>query len=88
MARARLVRDRALRAAERAGVAAEGEILEGSPRKRILDFARHRGAQLVVVGRRRRRLGRRVFCAVVRTARRAVVVAQGSTRSMVAGSSA
>lgn len=88
MARARLVRDRALRAAERAGVAAEGEILEGSPRKRILEFARDRGAQLVVVGRRRRRLGRRVSCAVVRTARRPVVVAQGSTRSIVAGSKA
>lgn len=56
MARARHVLDRALRAAACAGVAAEGEILEGSPRKRILEFARDRGARLVVVGRRRRRL--------------------------------
>ena len=60
MARARHVLDRALRAAARAGVAAEGEILEGSPRRRILEFARERGARLVVVGRRRRRLRRSV----------------------------
>jgi nucleotide-binding universal stress UspA family protein len=76
MARARRVLARALRAASRAGVAAEAEILEGSPRRRILEFARERGARLVVVGRRRRRLGRSVSCAVVRAARRPVVVAQ------------
>lgn len=57
MARGRHVINRALRAAARAGVAAEGEILEGSPRKRILEFARDRGARLVVVGRRRLRRG-------------------------------
>jgi nucleotide-binding universal stress UspA family protein len=61
MARARHVLDRALRAAARAGIAAEGEILEGRPRKRILEFARDRGARLVVVGRRRRRLRRSLF---------------------------
>jgi nucleotide-binding universal stress UspA family protein len=88
MARARRVLDRALRAAACAGVAAEGEILEGSPRKRILELARDRGARLVVVGRRRRRLGRSVSSAVVRTARRPVVVAQGLTRSAVAGRTA
>jgi len=76
MARARGVLARAMRAASRAGVAAEGEILEGSPRRRILEFARERGARLVVVGRRRRRLGRSVSCAVVRAAGRPVVVAQ------------
>jgi nucleotide-binding universal stress UspA family protein len=76
MARARRVLARALRAASRAGVAAEAEILEGSPRRRILEFARERGARLVVVGRRRRRLGRSVSRAVVRAARRPVVVAQ------------
>jgi nucleotide-binding universal stress UspA family protein len=76
MARARRVLARAVRAASRAGVAAEGEILEGSPRRRILEFARERGARLVVVGRRRRRLGRSVSRAVVRAARRPVVVAQ------------
>ncbi|MGH3113954.1 MAG: universal stress protein [Gaiellaceae bacterium] len=78
MARARHVLGRALRAAARAGVAAEGEILEGVPRRRILEFARARGARLVVIGRRRRKLGRSVSRAVVRTARRPVVVAQGA----------
>ena len=83
-ARARRVLDRALGAAARAGVAAEGEILEGPPRKRILEFARARGARLVVVGRRRRRFGRSVSCAVVRTARTPVVVAQGLTSPVIA----
>jgi nucleotide-binding universal stress UspA family protein len=78
MARARRVLGRALGAASRAGVAAEGEILEGSPRKRILEFARDRGARLIVIGRRRRSLGRSVSCAVVRTARSPMVVAQGA----------
>jgi nucleotide-binding universal stress UspA family protein len=76
MARARQALDRALRAAARAGVAAEGEILEGSPHRRIVELARDRGARLVVVGRRRRRLGRSVSGAVVRAARMPVVVAQ------------
>ena len=88
MARARRALEPALRAAVRAGVAAEGEILEGSPRKRILEFARDRSARLVVVGRRRRKLGRSVSGAVVRTAHRPVVVAQGLTRSAVAGRAA
>ena len=86
MARARHALDRALRAAARAGIAAEGEILEGRPRKRILEFARDRGARLVVVGRRRRKLRRSVSSAVVRTGDRPVVVAQRLTRSVVAGS--
>jgi nucleotide-binding universal stress UspA family protein len=85
MARARRALDRALLAAARAGVAAEGEIVEGSPRTRILEFARARGARMVVIGRRRRRLGRSVSCAVVRAARRPVVIAQGFPRPAVAG---
>ena len=76
MAPARRVLDRAVRSAARAGVTASGEILEGSPRKRILEFARERGARFVVVGRRRRRLGRSVSGAVVRAAQRPVVVAE------------
>jgi nucleotide-binding universal stress UspA family protein len=84
MALARRVLDRAVRTAARAGVAATGEVLEGSPRKRILEFARERGARLVVVGRRRRRLGPSVSCAVVRAARRPVVVAQNLDRMAVA----
>jgi nucleotide-binding universal stress UspA family protein len=84
MAPARRVLDRAVRSAARAGVTASSEILEGSPRKRILEFARERGARLVVVGRRRRRLGRSVSCAVVRAAQRPVVVAQDFDRVTVA----
>jgi nucleotide-binding universal stress UspA family protein len=80
MAEARRVLDRALWAAARAGVTAESEILEGAPGKRILEFARDCGARLVVVGRRRRRFGRSVSSAVIRTAGRPVVVAQGSDR--------
>jgi nucleotide-binding universal stress UspA family protein len=78
MAEARRVIDDALRGAAQAGVAAEGEILEGSPRKRIVEFAGDRSARLIVVGSRRRRLGRSVSCAVVRAARRPVLVARGS----------
>ena len=88
MAPARRVLDRAVRTAARAGVAATGEVLEGSPRKRILEFARQRGARLVVVGRRRRRLGTSVSCAVVRAARRPVVVAQDLDRMAVAAKAA
>jgi nucleotide-binding universal stress UspA family protein len=53
--RARRVLDRALAVAKAAGVEAQGEILEGSPRRRIRELARHRGAQLVLAGPRRRR---------------------------------
>jgi nucleotide-binding universal stress UspA family protein len=75
MARARRTLDEACRTAARAGVAAEGEILEGSPGERIPGFARDRGAQLVVVGHRRRLLGRSVSRAVARSATQPVVVA-------------
>jgi nucleotide-binding universal stress UspA family protein len=78
MRRARRVLDRALSVAEGAGVEAEAEILEGSPRRRITEFARDRGAQLVVVGSRRRRLARSVAGAVARAADRPVVVAGGA----------
>jgi nucleotide-binding universal stress UspA family protein len=88
MAPARRVLDRAVRIAARAGVEATGEILEGSPGKRILELARERGARLVVVGRRRRRFGRSVSCAVVRTAGRPVVVAQDLDRMVVTAKAA
>jgi nucleotide-binding universal stress UspA family protein len=74
MARARQVLDSALDAAADANVSAEAEILEGSPRRRISEFALDRGAQLVVVGSRRYRLGRSVSSSVVRDAGRPVVV--------------
>jgi nucleotide-binding universal stress UspA family protein len=79
MAEARRVIDHALRGAARAGVEAEGEILEGSPPKRIVEFARDRSARLIVIGSRRRRLGRSVSRAIVRASRRPVLVARGVT---------
>jgi nucleotide-binding universal stress UspA family protein len=69
------VLDRALRVADVAEVEADAEILEGSPRRRIVEFARDRGAQLIVVGTRRRQFGRSVACGVARVADRPVLVA-------------
>ena len=82
--RARRVLNSALGAAARAGVEAEGEILEGSPRRRIAEFARHRGARIVVVGSRRHKVGRSVSAGVVRAAGRPVVVAQRGRRLALA----
>jgi nucleotide-binding universal stress UspA family protein len=79
MAEARHVIEHALRGAARAGVEAEGEILEGSPPKRIVEFARDRSARLIVIGSRRRWLGRSVSCAIVRGSRRPVLVARDVT---------
>ena len=76
MLRARNVLDRALAVAEIAGIPAEGEILEGSPRRRISEFARDRSARLIVVGSRRRRLGQSVSTGVIRSAGRPVIVAR------------
>lgn len=76
IARARRVLDRALAVADGAGVPAEGEVLEGSPRRRISEFARDRGARLIVVGSRRHKLGQSVSTGVIRTAGRPVIVAQ------------
>lgn len=84
IARARHALDRALTSAERAGVDAEGEILEGKPRRRILEFAGDRGALLVVVGSRGRRLGRSVSTGVSRASERPVVVARRLGRLAVA----
>jgi len=78
MARARRVVGSALRAAEQAGVDAEGEILEGAPRTRILELASDRGARLIVVGSRRRRFSRSVSSGVVRASEGPVVVARSS----------
>jgi nucleotide-binding universal stress UspA family protein len=83
MTRARRAVDRALRAAAQAGVDAEGEILEGAPRKRILQLARDRNARLIVVGSRRRRFSRSVSCGVLRAAEGPVVVAR-SRRPLLA----
>ena len=85
MAHARRTLERAVAAAGRAGVPAEGEILEGSPRTRIPEFARDRGARLVVVGSRKRRLGRSVSTGIVRSAERPVVVARDRRQLALAG---
>jgi nucleotide-binding universal stress UspA family protein len=83
MSQAHRVLARALRAAARAGVEADGEILEGSPRKRILEFASDRGARLIVVGSRRHKFSRSVSCSIVRAANRPIVVARGGAASCV-----
>ena len=75
MASARGVLGAATTTAEREGVTAEAEILEGVPARRVLEFARHRRARLVVLGSRRRRLGRSVSRRVIRSSDRPVVVA-------------
>jgi nucleotide-binding universal stress UspA family protein len=67
--------DDALALAERAGVPATGEQLAGSPARRVVEFARIRGARLVVLGSRRRRLGRSVSRDVIHSADRPVIVA-------------
>jgi nucleotide-binding universal stress UspA family protein len=67
--------DEALAIAERAGVSASAEQLAGNPARRVVEFARLRGARLVVLGSRRRRRGRSVSRAVIRGADRPVLVA-------------
>ena len=83
MARGRRVLDEALDAAAAAGVNAGGEILEGSPRRRISEFARSRGARLVVVGSRRRKVGS-VSHSVARATGPPVVVAQDDQLALAA----
>ena len=80
MTHARRVLDRALAVADSAGVPAEGEILEGSPRRRISEFACDRSARLIVVGSRRRKLGQSVSTGVIRTAGQPVIVARSIPR--------
>ena len=81
MADARKVLDDALKSAADAGVDAETEILEGSPQRRIAEFAKDRGAQLVVLGSRRRKLGRSVSSGVARAADRPVVVTPAAAKA-------
>jgi nucleotide-binding universal stress UspA family protein len=77
LARADRALDAALAAAERAGVVgSSGEVLEGAPARRLVEFADMRAARLVVVGpRRRRRFRRSVSRGVVRAADRPVMLA-------------
>jgi nucleotide-binding universal stress UspA family protein len=67
-----------LAVAERAGVSATGEQLAGKPSRRVVEFARIRGARVVVLGSRRRRLGRSVSRDVIRSADRPVLIAGGT----------
>ena len=75
MATARGALGAALAAAREEGVEADGEILEGSPARQVIEFAGHREARLVVLGSRRRRFGWSVSRRVIHTADRPVVVA-------------
>jgi nucleotide-binding universal stress UspA family protein len=82
------VLDGALTTAADAGVDAEAEILEGSPRRRIAEFAKDRGAQLVVLGSRRHKFGRSVSSGVARAADRPVVVTPAVMRLAAAANAA
>jgi nucleotide-binding universal stress UspA family protein len=84
-ARARRALDGALAVAVSAGVPAEGEILEGSPKRRISEFARDRSARLIVVGSRPRKPGQSVSIGVIRSAGRPVIVARGVPQLAAAG---
>ena len=86
MATGRRVLSDALAVAAQAGVPATGEVLEGDPARRVLEFARLRDARLVVLGSRRRLLGS-VSRRVIRSADRPVVIA-GRTASVADVSSA
>jgi nucleotide-binding universal stress UspA family protein len=65
----------ALAVAKRAGVPATAELLAGNPGRRVVEFAHLRAARLVVLGSRRRRLGKSVSRDVIRRAERPVLVA-------------
>jgi nucleotide-binding universal stress UspA family protein len=65
----------ALAVAEEAGVPATGEQLAGNPARRVVEFARLRGARLVVLGSRKGRLRRGVARSAIRSADRPVLVA-------------
>jgi nucleotide-binding universal stress UspA family protein len=66
---------KALAIAKRANVRATGEELAGKTARRVVEFARMRGARLVVLGARRRWLRRSVSRAVIKGADRPVLVA-------------
>jgi nucleotide-binding universal stress UspA family protein len=82
-AAARRALDAAHAAAAREGITAGEEILEGNPARRVREFAELRGARLVVLGARRRWIGRSVSRAVIRATDRPVVVA-GLTGDVIA----
>jgi nucleotide-binding universal stress UspA family protein len=85
MRRARRVLEGAVGVAAAAGVHATAEVLEGSPRRRIAEFACDRAARLVVVGSRERKLSPSVSHGVAETAGRPVLIARGRGQLAVAG---
>jgi nucleotide-binding universal stress UspA family protein len=72
---ARRALGKSLAIATRANVRATGEELAGKTARRVVEFARMRGARLVVLGTRRRWLRRSVSRAVIKGAGRPVLVA-------------
>lgn len=66
---------KAVAIAEAASVPASTEILHGAPGRQLSELARHRRARLIVLGPRRRRLGRSVSRGVVRSSDRPVIMA-------------
>jgi nucleotide-binding universal stress UspA family protein len=75
LVRGRRTLDTALAGASRHGVMSYGEIVEGKPATRIVEFASARKAQLLVVGPRRRRFWPSVLRRVIRSSEQPVVVA-------------
>jgi len=73
--RSRKALDTALATASQRGVMSYGDIVEGDAAREIVDFARARNAQLLVVGARRRRFAPSVSRRVIDTSERPVVVA-------------
>jgi len=69
----------ALAVAERVGVTATGEQLAGHPARRLVEFARLRGARMLVTGSRRRRFGRSVSRRVIADSDRPVLVTGTAT---------
>jgi nucleotide-binding universal stress UspA family protein len=74
MAAARRALDASLQVAHQEDVDAQTEVLEGSPARRIGEFAEARDAKLVVLGSRRRLLKKSVSQAVMRSSSRPVLV--------------
>ena len=80
LVRGRKTLDSALAAASRHGVTSYGEILEGNAARRVVELARARKAQLLVVGRRRRRFRPSVVRRMIRSSEQPVLVARGGKR--------
>lgn len=78
--RSRKALDAALASARRHGVMSYGDIAEGDAATEIVEFAKSRNAQLLVVGTRRRRLVPSVSRRVIAISEQPVVVAAQSPR--------